>query len=137
MVNETYSPTGWDEGTKHYTKRYFATARNVASSTGSRPSGASSPILTNLGRLVGRSRYFVVTPPDIDNPSRTGGYSPLVMRYLEGLAAGTRLLGVLPRSGEFEQLLPRDSICEVDPCGSDLAEKLDADRHNRQRMAGR
>ena len=85
---------------------------------------------TDLGRLVSRSRYFVVTPPDIDNPSRTGGYSPLVMRYLEGLAAGARLLGVLPRSGEFEDLLPRDAICEVDPSGSDLAEKLDADVHN-------
>jgi hypothetical protein len=80
-----------------------------------------------LGSLVGRCRYFVVTPPDIDNPARTGGYSPLVMRYLEGLAAGARLLGVLPKSGEFEDLLPRESICVVAPDGSDLAEKLDAD----------
>lgn len=83
-----------------------------------------------LGRMVARCRYFVVTPPDIDNPARTGGYSPLVMRYLEGLAAGARLLGVLPRSGEFQDLLPRDAICEVAPDGSDLAEKLDADVHN-------
>lgn len=60
----------------------------------------------DLGRFVARSRYFVVTPPDIDNPARTGGYSPLVMRYLEGLAAGARLLGVLPKSGEFQDLLP-------------------------------
>jgi hypothetical protein len=83
-----------------------------------------------LGALVARCRYFVVTPPDIDNPVRTGGYSPLVMRYLEGLAAGTRLLGVLPGSGEFQDLLPRSAICEVAPDGSDLAEKLDADVHN-------
>jgi glycosyltransferase involved in cell wall biosynthesis len=83
-----------------------------------------------LGRLVARCRYFVVTPPDIDNPERTGGYSPLVMRYLEGLAAGARLVGVLPRSGEFQDLLPRDAICEVAADGSDLAEKLDADALN-------
>src|SRR5205807_1465808 len=82
---------------------------------------------SELGALVSRCRYFVVTPPDIDNPSRTGGYSPLVMRYLEGLAGGARLLGVLPKSGEFEDLLPREAICEVAPDGSDLTEKLDAD----------
>jgi hypothetical protein len=49
------------------------------------------------------------------------------MRYLEGLSAGARLLGVLPRSGEYEALLPRDAILEVAPDGSDLAQKLDAD----------
>jgi hypothetical protein len=80
-----------------------------------------------LGALVRRCRYFVVTPPDIDNPARTGGFSPLVMRYLEGLAAGARLLGVLPRSGEFESLLPLSTICEVAPDGSDLIAKLDGD----------
>jgi hypothetical protein len=83
-----------------------------------------------LGRLVGRCKYFIVTPPNLDNPARTGGYSPLVMRYLEGLAAGARLLGVLPKSGEFEELLPREAVCEVNPDGSDLAEKLDADLGN-------
>ena len=84
----------------------------------------------NLGRLVGRSQYFVVTPPDLDNKARTGGFSPLVMRYLEGLSAGARLLGVLPRSGEYETLLPRRAILEVAADGSDLAEKLDTDRLN-------
>lgn len=83
-----------------------------------------------LGALVRRCRYFVVTPPDLDNPARTGGFSPFVMRYFEGLAAGARLLGVVPRSGEFQDLLPRNIICEVAPDGSDLAAKLDADLHN-------
>lgn len=83
-----------------------------------------------LGALAGRSKYFVVTPPDIDDPVRTGGFSPLVMRYLEGLASGARLLGVLPKSGEFEHLIPRNALCEVKADGSDLAEKLDADLHN-------
>jgi hypothetical protein len=52
------------------------------------------------------------------------------MRYLEGLAAGARLLGVLPRSGEYEALLPLDAILLVAPDGSDLAAKLDADQDN-------
>lgn len=83
-----------------------------------------------LGVLAGRCRYFVVTPPDIDNPGRTGGFSPLVMRYLEGIAAGARLMGVRPKSGEFEDLIPRNALCEVKPDGSDLVEVLDFDRHN-------
>ena len=83
-----------------------------------------------LGRLTSSAQYFVATPPDLDNPKRTGGFSPLVMRYFEGLAAGTRLLGVLPRSGEYEAILPTDAFCQVSPDGSDLAERLDEDRDN-------
>jgi Glycosyl transferases group 1 len=81
----------------------------------------------DLGRVASSARYFVATPSDLDNPRRTGGFSPLVMRYLEGLAAGTRLLGVLPRSGEYEALLPTNAICQVASDGSDLAERLDED----------
>jgi len=91
-----------------------------------RPGEFADP--AELGRFIGRCRYFLVTPPDLDNPARTGGFSPFVMRYLEGLSAGARLLGVLPRSGEYELLLPRDAILEVAADGSDLAERLDADR---------
>jgi hypothetical protein len=87
-----------------------------------------------LGGLVGRCKYFVVTPPDVDNPARTGGFSPLVMRYFEGLAAGARLLGVRPKSGEFEDLIPQDALCEVKVDGSDLAEVLDKDINDRQAL---
>ena len=52
------------------------------------------------------------------------------MRYLEGLSAGCRLLGVLPKSGEYEALLPREAILEVASDGSDLAARLDADIAN-------
>jgi len=83
-----------------------------------------------LGRLTSSAEYFVATPPDLDDPKRTGGFSPLVMRYFEGLAAGTRLLGVLPRSGEYEAILPADAFCQVSPDGSDLAKRLDEDRSN-------
>lgn len=78
----------------------------------------------DLGKLAARSRYFVVTPPEAE---RSGGYSPLLMRYFEGLAAGCRLLGTLPKSGEYEALLPRESLLEVAQDGSDLTEKIDAD----------
>jgi hypothetical protein len=84
----------------------------------------------DLGRTVGRSKYFFVAPPDVSDPARTGGFSPFVMRYLEGLAAGSRLVGVLPRSGEYDKLLPREAMLEVAPDGSDLAAKLDADLKN-------
>jgi hypothetical protein len=83
-----------------------------------------------IGQLTSDAQYFVATPPDLDDPKRTGGFSPLVMRYFEGLAAGTRLLGVLPRSGEYQSILPTDAFCEVLPDGSDLAERLDEDRSN-------
>jgi glycosyltransferase involved in cell wall biosynthesis len=84
----------------------------------------------DLGRIASSARYFVATPPGLDGARRTGGFSPLVMRYLEGLAAGTRLLGILPRSGEYEALLPTEAICQVAPDGSDLAERLQEDSEN-------
>jgi hypothetical protein len=86
-----------------------------------------------LGRLTSSAQYFVATPPDLDNAGRTGGFSPLVMRYFEGLAAGTRLLGVLPRSGDYESILPTDAFCQVSPDGSDLAERQDRSNPNNQR----
>jgi hypothetical protein len=98
-----------------------------------RPGEFRNPL--ELGQMVGRSRYFLVAPPDLGDPGRTGGYSPFVMRYLEGLAAGSRLLGVLPRSGEYEALLPLEAMLQVSADGSDLAAKLDADRNNPQTRA--
>lgn len=97
--------------------------------------GGEFPNPADLGRLVGQCQYFVVTPPNLADPRRTGGFSPFVMRYLEGLSAGARLIGVLPSSGEYEQLLPLDAILQVAPDGSDLSFRLDADRHNHAALA--
>jgi len=86
--------------------------------------------LTELSSICARARYFVAVAPDIEDPLRTGGTSPLTARYLEGLGAGCRLLGVRPRSGEFELLLPDQALVECAPDGSDLAdvlEKADSD----------
>jgi hypothetical protein len=83
-----------------------------------------------LRRLTSSAQYFVATPPDLANPKRSGGFSPLGMRYFEGLAAGTRLLGVLPRSGEYKAVPPTNGFCQVSPDSSYLAERLDEDRSN-------
>ncbi len=81
--------------------------------------------LEELSRLSARARYFVTLPPDIEDPVRTGGTSPLTSRYVEGVGAGCRLLGMRPRSGEFELLLPDNAIVECAADGSDLSAVLD------------
>jgi hypothetical protein len=81
--------------------------------------------VTELNEVMSRSRYFVVTPPDVDNPARTGRFSPFTTRYLEGPAAGSRLLGVIPGDrAEYDELLPAAAMVEVAPDGSDLEEVL-------------
>jgi Glycosyl transferases group 1 len=86
--------------------------------------------LAELSRLCARARYFVAVAPDIEDPLRTGGTSPLTARFFEGLGAGCRLLGVRPRSGEFELLLPEEALVDCAPDGSDLTavlERADSD----------
>lgn len=103
--------------------------------------GGEFPDPHDLNRVIARARYFVVTPPDLDNPARTGRYSPMMMRYLEGLAGGARLLGVLPNRDEYERMLPLDAVVRCAPDGSDLAAALDRDRADplaeRRRRAAR
>jgi Glycosyl transferases group 1 len=89
--------------------------------------GGEFPDPHDLNRVMARSRYFVVTPPNLDNPARTGRYSPMMMRYLEGLGSGARLLGVLPNAAEFERMLPASAVVTCAPDGSDLEEVLDRD----------
>jgi hypothetical protein len=87
-----------------YTYRYSHHPRDPATSE-------------ELSQLVARARYYVVTPP---GPDRVGEFNPISVRYLEGLGAGARLLGVVPRSGEFQDLLPMEAIVACAPDGSDL-----------------
>jgi hypothetical protein len=83
-----------------------------------------------VGRAAASAQYFVVSPREVIDPKTKTAFSPLPMRYFEGLGAGARLLGTLPGSGEYEALLPTDALCEVSLDGSDLAERLDRDRQN-------
>jgi hypothetical protein len=89
--------------------------------------GGEFPDPHDLNRVIARSRYFVVTPPNLDNRARTGRYSPMMMRYLEGLAGGARLLGVLPNRDEYERMLPLDAVVQCAPDGSDLEDALERD----------
>ena len=81
--------------------------------------------------MIARSRYFVVTPPNLDNPARTGRYSPMMMRYLEGLGSGARLLGILPNREEYDRMLPASAVVCCAPDGSDLEDALDRDAADR------
>jgi hypothetical protein len=83
-----------------------------------------------LGQAASSARYFVVSPREVIDPKTKTSFSPLPQRYFEGLAAGTRLLGPIPASDEYNALLPTGAICEVSLDGSDLAERLDRDRQN-------
>jgi glycosyl transferase family 1 len=93
--------------------------------------GGEFPDPHDLNRVIARSRYFVVTPPDLDNPVRTGRYSPMMMRYLEGLGSGARLLGVLPNRAEYDRMLPASAVVPCAPDGSDLEEALERDAADR------
>jgi hypothetical protein len=83
-----------------------------------------------LGLAASSAEYFVASPREVVDPKTNTAFSPLSPRYFEGLAAGARLLGTIPASGEYNALLPTDAICEVSLDGSDLAERLDRDRQN-------
>jgi hypothetical protein len=88
------------------------------------PPGYPMP-LDELSHLAARSRYFITLPPDLGDPLRTGGLSPMSLRYLEGAASGCRLLGASPRSGDLDVMLPPESLVECALDASDLAEVLD------------
>src|SRR4051794_41654302 len=51
----------------------------------------------------------------------------MMMRYLEGLASGARLLGVLPNHDEFARMLPLGAVVRCAPDGSDLEAALARD----------
>ena len=66
-----------------------------------------------------------MTPPNLSDAAHTGSYAPLTMRYLEGPAAGSRLLGVAPRRLELDAHLPAGALVEVRADGRDLADVLE------------
>ena len=63
-----------------------------------------------LGRATSSAQYFVVSAREVMDPKTKTSFSPLPLRYFEGLAAGTRLLGAIPASGEYER------FCRPTPC---------------------
>lgn len=84
------------------------------------------PTREELSQLAARTRYFVATPPNLTNAERTGGFSPLTPRYLEGPAAGARVIGIPCLESDLEYYLPGGGFIRCAPDGSDLAEVLEA-----------
>lgn len=60
--------------------------------------------------MAKRSRYFIVNPGKIYSPDETGGQSEFGCRYFEGVAAGSIMIGELPKNQEFSEL-----FCWPDP----------------------
>ena len=53
--------------------------------------------------MAKRSRYFLANPGKIDRPFETGGQSVLGLRYFEGAAAGTVMIGEYPETEVFRE----------------------------------
>jgi hypothetical protein len=72
-----------------------------------------------------RSRFFTVAPAKVDHPEETAGQVEVGLRYYEGLAAGTVVLGQLPTPPAIRELFDwPDAIVSVNPDGSDVADVL-------------
>ena len=79
----------------------------------------------HFARLAKRSRYFIVAPAKMDATHETGGQIEIGVRYYEGAAAGTVMLGQSPDTAHFRSLFGwQDSVIEVAPDGSDICDTI-------------
>jgi|CXWL01.1.fsa_nt_gi hypothetical protein len=75
--------------------------------------------------MAKRSRFFMVAPGKVNEPGQTHGQVALAGRYFEGSAAGTVLIGQKADCAGFRQHFDwPDSVIEIQPDGSDVAEVL-------------
>ncbi len=92
---------------------------------------------THLASLIQRTRYFSANKARVDNPEVTAGQDEIGLRYFEGAAAGTIMMGETPRHSEaFHELFNwPDAVIDV-PFGSrDMAEVIDALENDPERVA--
>ena len=76
-------------------------------------------------RLGTRSRFFVVAPGKMTAPGETHGQIALGFRYFEGSAAGAVLIGQRLDCAAFRRHFDwPDSVIEIQPDGSDVADIL-------------
>ena len=91
-----------------------------------------------LANLLKRSRYFVANRARVNEPEMTEGREEISGRFYEGLAAGTALIGVPPRSSEFRRQFDwPDAVLEMPFDCPDIADRLaalDADAGRMQRI---
>ena len=93
---------------------------------------------TLFANLAKSSRYFIVNPGKIDEPTVTGRQIEIGNRYFEGAASGAIMVGEVPKNEVFERLfdwpeavtrLPYDSQ-DIDV----LIKDLDADPERQDRI---
>jgi spore maturation protein CgeB len=78
-----------------------------------------------LANVAKRSRYFMVAPGKMNFYEQTKGQVEMGVRYFEGAAAGTVMLGQAPDSEAFRELFPwSDAVIPVKPDGSDIEDVM-------------
>jgi hypothetical protein len=88
--------------------------------------GHDPATVEELQQIAARSRYIVATPPDVNDLLRTGGYSPVTSRYIEGPLSGARSMGVAALRPEMEYFFEDGEFIACAADGSDLSAVLDA-----------
>jgi len=78
-----------------------------------------------LANMVKSSRYFIVAPTRRPLPGATGDQIEVGLRYFEGSAAGTAMIGQNPCSEAFNTLVNwQDAVVEVEADGSNVADVI-------------
>ncbi len=78
-----------------------------------------------LAEIAKRSKYFVVDIAKADRPGDTGQQQEIGTRYFEGAAAGSVLVGVVPRSAAFGKLFGwQDSVIPMEASSAGVAALL-------------
>jgi len=78
-----------------------------------------------LASMSKRSRFFMVAPAKMDDPTGIGGQSEVGSRYFEGSAAGAVLIGRKPEGESFRELFNwEDAVLEIATDGSDVVDIL-------------
>ena len=79
-----------------------------------------------LAEQLKRTRYFLAYPARIDRPELHQGHLEMAFRYIEGAAAGTVMLGMLPSPAEGRQLLDwEDAVIDLPFDAADIVEIID------------
>ena len=83
-----------------------------------------------LANLIKRSRYFITFPPKFDRPDEAPGERDLGLRFFEGAAGGSILLGGPPNGLAFREHFDwPDAVIRTPADGGEIAELIaDLDR---------
>jgi len=91
-----------------------------------------------LANAAKRSRYFIVNPGKIDEPSQRGQQIEVGSRYFEGAASGAIMIGERPANEAFKSLFDwPDAVTRVpyNSCDIDMVIKdLDGDPERQERI---